>query len=71
MESHSSSPPNQPTSTSTGKQPSPAALDHVTDAHHLLRSLEERIGDHPELREAITRLEMALSILTVQTGGML
>jgi len=33
-------------------------------------SLRKRIGEHPELQEAITKLEMALSILTVKTGGM-
>jgi hypothetical protein len=47
------------------------AAEHVERAHHLLKSLQEKVGEHPELREAITKLEMALSILTVQTGGML
>lgn len=50
---------------------SPAAAQHVTDAHHLLQALRERLGKHPELDEAIERLEMALSILTTNTGGML
>lgn len=48
-----------------------AAAQHVTDAHHLLQGLQERLGKHPELDEAIERLEMALSILTTNTGGML
>lgn len=54
--------------------PSPAqppAMEHVEGAHNLLKSLRARIGEHPELTEAITRLEMALSALTVNTGGML
>lgn len=47
------------------------ALQHVTNAHQLLTSLRQRIGEHPELGEAITSLELALSILTVKTGGLL
>jgi hypothetical protein len=44
---------------------------HVSSAHELLNALRKRIGEHPELAEAITKLETALSILTVKTGGML
>jgi len=47
------------------------AVEHVAGAHHLLQTLQEKIGQHPELAEAITKLEVALSILTVKTGGML
>jgi len=47
------------------------AVEHVEGAHDLLKTLRERIGEHPELQQAITRLEIALSILTVKTGGML
>ena len=51
------------------------AAEHVAGAHHLLKSVRERLAglenQHPELDEAITKLEMALSILTVKTGGML
>jgi hypothetical protein len=49
------------------------AAKHVAGARHLLTSLREKIGvgSHPELEEAITKLEVALSILTVKTGGML
>jgi hypothetical protein len=47
------------------------AVKHVSGAHALLKSLRERVGEHPELGEAITELEMALSILTVQTAGLL
>jgi len=45
--------------------------EHVAAAHRLLQALREKVGEHPELGEAITRLEMALNILAVQTGGML
>jgi predicted translin family RNA/ssDNA-binding protein len=47
------------------------AAEHVTGAHTLLQSLQEEIGEHPELRQALNKLEMALAILGVQTGGML
>jgi hypothetical protein len=50
------------------------AVQHVAGAHHLLTTLREKLGTlekHPELAEAITKLEMALSTLTVNTGGML
>lgn len=47
------------------------AIEHVTSAHELLQALRKRIGEHPELAEAIVKLETALSILTVKTGGML
>jgi len=47
------------------------AAEHLTGAHTLLKTLQEEIGEHPELRQAINKLEMALAILGVQTGGML
>jgi hypothetical protein len=49
------------------------AAKHVAGARHLLTSLRHKIGAdaHPELEEAITKLEVALSILTIETGGML
>ena len=47
------------------------AAKHVTGAHELLKTLKAKVGEHPELGEAITELEMALSILTVQTAGLL
>ena len=49
----------------------PPAIDHVEGAHDLLKTLRVRIGEHPELTEAIRKLEMALNVLTVKTGGML
>lgn len=47
------------------------ATEHLTEAHRLLSSLREELHNHPELEEAIRRLEMALSILGVKTGAML
>jgi len=61
-------------SQNTGEpNPSPEetpAVEHVSSAHQLLNSLRKRIGEHPELAEAIAKLESALNILTVKTGGM-
>ncbi len=47
------------------------ATQHVTEAHQLLKGLREKLDQHPELDDAIERLEMALSILAIETGGML
>jgi hypothetical protein len=49
---------------------SPAAV-HISSAHQILKALQTRIGEHPELGAAITKLEMALNDLAIQTGGML
>ena len=49
----------------------PPVVEHVSHAHELLQALRKRIGEHPELTEAIVKLETALSSLTVKTGGML
>ena len=43
----------------------------LASAHSLLQALQARIGEHPELGAAITKLEMALNTLAVKTGGML
>jgi len=51
--------------------PEHQAATHITTAHQILRSLQEKIGKHPELGEAIAKLEMALNILAVKTGGVL
>jgi len=53
------------------QKPQPPVVEHVSSAHELLNALRKRIGEHPELGEAITKLETALSLLTVKTGGML
>ncbi len=55
----------------TPETPQIKAAEQVADAHQLLKSLQERLGQHPELEEAIRKLELALSALTLQTGGLL
>lgn len=55
---------------------SPASADssaaaHVAEAHRRLSLLRQQLDAHPDLEIAIERLEMALSILTTKTGGML
>jgi hypothetical protein len=50
--------------------PHPAA-EHVAGAHTLLKTLQDKVAEHPEIGQAIHKLEEALAILEVQTGGML
>jgi hypothetical protein len=45
--------------------------EHVAEAHVLLTALQDKMREHPEIGQAIHKLEMALAILGVQTGGML
>jgi hypothetical protein len=54
-------------------QPPPTAdaREYVAEAQVRLRRLREQLEKHPDLEAAIERLEMALSILTTKTGGML
>ena len=47
------------------------AAEHVAGAHRLLKVLQEKLGEHPEIGQAVHKLEMALAILEVKTGGML
>lgn len=47
------------------------AAEHVAAANQLLKTLQQKLGKHPEIGEAVNKLEMALAILGVQTGGML
>ena len=50
------------------------AAKQVAGARHLLTCLRDKLGGRhqwPELEDAITKLEIALSILTTETGGML
>jgi hypothetical protein len=49
----------------------PDAAEHVAEAHRILNGLRQQLDRHPDLEEAIAKLEMALSILTTKTGGML
>ena len=44
---------------------------HIKSAHKILKALQEKIGEHPEIGAAITKLEMALNDLGIQTGGVL
>jgi hypothetical protein len=53
------------------KQTSGEAEAHIKSAHQILKALQEKIGEHPEIGAAITKLEMALNDLAVQTGGVL
>ena len=62
---------NEPKRTTESGQPQPDTAQHVAHAHQLLQALRERLGKHPELDEAIETLEVALSKLTLSTGGML
>jgi hypothetical protein len=55
----------------SGPKPTAPVVEHVSNAHELLQALRKRIGEHPELAEAIVKLETALSILAVKTAGML
>ena len=49
----------------------PQAAQHVEEARRRLLSMRGELDKHPDLEAAIERLEMALSILTTKTGGML
>jgi len=51
--------------------PNPKAEAHIKSAQDILRALQEKIGEHPEIGAAITKLEMALNDLAIQTGGLL
>jgi hypothetical protein len=44
---------------------------HVAEAHGILKRMREQLNAHPDLDLAIEKLEMALSILTTNSGGML
>jgi hypothetical protein len=49
----------------------PEAEEHIRIAHQILKALQEKIGVHPEIGAAILKLEMALNVLAIKTGGML
>jgi len=51
--------------------PDPDAAKHVAEAHRILNGMRLRLEKHPDLEEAIANLEMALSILTTKTAGLL
>jgi hypothetical protein len=52
-------------------EPTPDAAEYVAEAHRRLTSLRQQLDKHPDLEAAIERLELALSVLTTRTGGML
>lgn len=53
-------------------QSNPAKAEaNIKSAHQILKALQEKIGEHPEIGAAITKLEMALNDLAIQTGGVL
>ena len=46
------------------------AVQHIAGAHHLLTILRDRLGvvkEYPELGEAMTKLEVALSSLSTSS----
>ena len=49
-------------------------VQHITEAHKILSKVRQEANKHPAVdeavREAIQRLEMAMAILSVKTGGM-
>jgi hypothetical protein len=47
------------------------AVENIAEARQLLETLQDQLGKHPALEEAIVKLELALSALTLQTGGLL
>jgi hypothetical protein len=53
----------------SGKQSIRGGSAHQ-NAHQTLNSLQENIGEHPEIGAAITKLELALNDLAIQTGGL-
>jgi hypothetical protein len=61
----------QPESESKVKLNREQAAEHLAHVHVLLQALQDKIGEHPLLAEAIIKVEMALNILGVKTAGML
>lgn len=47
------------------------AVEHITEATKILRALRHDLDQHPEIEEAIQKLELAMAILAVKTGGLL
>ena len=51
------------------------AVQHIAEAHRILNKLREQADKHPAPREAIVeamqKLERALAVLSVKTGGWL
>jgi hypothetical protein len=53
------------------RQDAAQAAAHIAGAHRILEALQEKIAQHPEISEAILKIEMALNILEIKTGGIL
>ena len=56
------------------QKPAEQASEHLQDAHQALTSLRDQphySEYREELEEAITKLEMALNVLGVRSGGLL
>lgn len=51
--------------------PKPLASAQLDEAHELLQRLRQKLGVHPELDAAIEKIESALNVLNLNTGGML
>jgi len=66
--------PATPAEKPQGSPDSKQAIEHLSRARQVLKSLRERLQDaehHAQLDEAITKVEFALSALTIKTGGFL
>jgi hypothetical protein len=46
------------------------AAEHLAGVHVLLKTLQDKLGEHPLPAEAILKVEMALNTLGIKTGGM-
>ncbi len=58
----------------TSNKPSSTGADaaqHVVEARNILQKLRAELDEHPALEDAIARLEEALNILSVKSGGLL
>ena len=61
----------EPSKDNAGTSQDQGAVEHVAEAHRILSGLRQQLDKHPDLDDAIARLELALSVLTTKTGGML
>jgi hypothetical protein len=63
--------PMEKQSDSNPNRTSGEAETHIKSAQQILKALQKKIGEHPEIGAAMTKLEMALNVLAVKTGGVL
>jgi len=63
--------PSEKETSQENPEQNPNAAEHVAEAHRRLTALRQQLDKHPDLEAAIERLELALSVLTTKTGGML